>query len=114
MWSRLLNTGLGLWLMASPAVLGYGSPASTNDRIVGPVIASLAVIAIAEVTRSLRRVNTVVGGWLLLAPWILGYETLPMVQSLVVGVLVIALSLVPGEVKERYGGGWRVLWKGVG
>lgn len=112
MWARILNTALGIWLMASPAVLGYGAPAETNDRIVGPLIATFALIAISEVTRPLRRVNTAAGAWLLLAPWILGYgSAATIINDMVVGAVVIGASLVRGQVEERFAGGWSVLWR---
>ncbi len=111
MWARILNAALGIWLMAAPAVLGYGTPAQTNDRIVGPVAASFAIIAIAEATRPVRRVNTVLGAWLLLAPWVLGYGTTATINSLIVGALMIALSLVRGKIEARFGGGWSMLWR---
>jgi hypothetical protein len=112
MWARLVNAALGLWLMAAPAVLGYGDPAQFNDRIVGPLAVFCAVVAIWEAMRPLRRGNLVIGAWLLLAPWILGYgATVPIVNSLAVGVLLIAFSLVKGTVENRFGGGWSVLWR---
>ena len=67
-WARLVNAGLGLWLMAAPAVLGYGAPAEINDRIAGPIAATFAIIAITGATRPARRVNAAVGAWLLIAP----------------------------------------------
>lgn len=114
MWARLLNTALGIWLMVAPAVLGYGDPAQTVDRIVGPVAASFAIIAIWEVTRPLRHANLVLGVWLLLAPWVLGYPSTPTVNSMVVGAALIALSRVRGKVEDRYGGGWSRVWRGYG
>lgn len=114
MWARFLNAGLGVWLMAAPAVLGYGAPAATNDRIVGPLIASAAVIAMAGATRPVRRANTAFGAWLLVAPWLLGFGGPAMISSLLVGVAVIALSLVRGEVKDTFGGGWSSLWRSGG
>ena len=96
--------------MAAPAVLGYGGAAQTNDRVVGPVAATFAVVAIWQATRSLRWVNLAAGLWLLAAPWVLGYgETAPTVNSLAVGVVLAALALVKGEVTRRFGGGWRSL-----
>lgn len=109
MWFRLGNAALGIWLMAASGVLGYGAPASTNDRIIGPLIASLAVIAIWETTRGLRRVNTVLGIWLLLAPWILGYSVLATVNSMVVGIGVVLLSFGRGTMEKAFGGGWSAL-----
>ncbi len=109
MWARIANAALGIWLMAAPAVLGYGGAARTNDRIVGPIAAAFATIAIWEVTRSVRFVNVALGGWLLLAPWILGHAPAATVNSLVVGALLIGFALVRGTVEQRFGGGWSAL-----
>lgn len=112
MWARIVNAALGIWLMASPAVLGYAAPAETNDRIVGPLVATFAIIAISGVTRPLRWVNTAAGAWLLVAPWILGYDTTStIVNNMLVGVVVIACSLVKGSVEDEFGGGWSSLWR---
>lgn len=112
MWAQIINAALGLWLMAAPAVLAYGPPAQTNDRIFGPVIATFAVVAWWEATHSVRLWNIPLGAWLLLAPWVLGYDaTVAVLNSLAVGLLVIAFSLVRGSVKKRYGGGWSALWR---
>lgn len=114
MWARILNALLGVWLMAAPAVLGYGGAAAINDRIVGPLGASFAIIAIAGVTRPVRRVNAVLGFWLLVAPWLLGYPNVAAVNSMLVGIAAFGLSFVRGTVKDEFGGGWSVLWGGRG
>ena len=111
MWARILNALLGVWLMAAPAVLGYGAPAAINDRIVGPLVVSFAISSIADVTRPVRRVNILLGAWLLVAPWALGYDGWTVFNSYAVGLLVIGLSLVRGKISSRMGGGWRSLWK---
>ena len=111
MWARIVSILLGLWLMAAPAVLGYGGAAAVNDRIVGPIVAALAVVAVSEITRGLRWASVPAGAWLIIAPWLLGYGPTPMVNSLVVGLLLIPLAWVRGRVKARYGGGWASLFK---
>lgn len=112
MWAQVVNAALGIWLMAAPAVLGYGDPAQTNDRILGPVAATFAIIAWWEVTRPVRWVNLAIGIWLIPAPWILGYDaTAAIVNSVAVGVLLAACATVKGKVEGRYGGGWSVLFK---
>lgn len=111
MWAHIINAALGIWMMAAPAVLGYGDPAQVNDRIAGPLIAMFAVIAWWEATRPVGRWNLALGLWLCIAPWLLGYEAAaPRIQSLLVGLIVAGLSLVTGTVKKRYGGGWSALW----
>jgi hypothetical protein len=110
MWPRIVNIALGLWLMVAPSVLDYGDPAAANDRIVGPIAAALAVIAVWEATRPLRWVNVVLGLWLVIAPWPLGYPADATLNSTAVGVLLTGLALVPGRYKERLGGGWSAIW----
>lgn len=110
MWAQIINAALGIWLMAAPAVLGYGGAAATNDRIVGPVVATFAVVAWWGATRGTARWNTPLGAWLLLAPWVLGYgPTDAIVNSMVAGGLILGFSFVTGTVDKRYGGGWAAL-----
>lgn len=106
----ILSAAIGLWLMAAPAVLGYGDPAATSDRIAGPVAATFGIIAIWDVVRPMLRLNLPFGAWLVLAPWALGFGLAATVNSLACGVLLAALSLVPMETSGRYGGGWSSLW----
>ena len=73
MWPGVISTLIGLWLMAAPAVLGYGEPASTVDRIVGPIAASAAWISVWAVTRPIRWLGLPLGLVLITAPFLLGY-----------------------------------------
>lgn len=111
MYAQLLSAAIGVWLMAAASVLGYEGAAATNDRIIGPVIASFGLIAATEVTRGVRFANLPLAVWLLIAPWILGFGTAATINSSFAGVLVALLSLVGGKVKHRYNGGWSALWK---
>ncbi len=111
MWAQLVSAGLGLWLLAAPGVLGYGGGAGRNDRIVGPVIASVALIALWEVMRPVRWANLPLGLWLVVAPWIVGYHGAARPLSVLVGAIVAACALAPGTYRPgRFGGGWAALW----
>ncbi len=94
MWAQSISAALDFWLIAAPAVLGYGGAARTNDRIVGPLIASVALIAVWEVTRPVRWANIPLGLWLILAPWLVGFHGVARPASVVVGALVIACALI--------------------
>jgi hypothetical protein len=96
-------------MMAAPAVIGYGDPAATSDRIAGPLAASFAFVAIWDVVRPLRWVVAPIGLWMILGPLILGYGGPAAVNGAAVGVIVTTLSLVRGKVTEVFGGGWRSL-----
>lgn len=106
MVARLASAALGVWLMAAPAVLGYGDPARTADRIAGPVVFALGFVGAWPVMRSLRRAELVAGVWLVLAPWVLGYNAVPFINGSIAGLLLAALSFAGGETGRSFGGGW--------
>jgi hypothetical protein len=111
MWARGVTILLGLWLMVAPAMLGYAGAAAASDRIIGPLAASVATIALTEVMRPLRWVNLGLGFWLLAAPWVLGYATAATLNSSVVGLSIAVAATVRGRIQERFGGGWLSLWR---
>jgi len=110
MWAQIINALLGVWLMAAPAVLHYAGAASINDRILGPLAVSCAIIAISEVTRPVRWVNLGLGLWLLTAPWVFGAEWFVVLHSTIIGLLLALFASVRGRGREQFGGGWAVLW----
>jgi len=114
MWAQIVNAALGIWLMAAPSVLGYHGAARVNDRIIGPIVATFAAVAITEVTRGCRWVNPPLGLWMIVAPALLGGPTPAIVNGLLVGPALVAMSLIKGRVEERFGGGWAVLIRGTG
>ncbi len=110
MWAQVLNTALGIWLMAASAVLGYSGPARTSDQIAGAIIATFACCAIWPVTRPWRWVNVPLGAWVAVAPLVLDLPAGAAVHGVAAGVLVVALACVRGRVRTRFGGGWSALW----
>lgn len=112
MWAQIINTALGLWLMISPAIFGYGGRAADNAHIVGPLIATFSISAMWECTRLLRKWNYVPAIWLLLAPWVFYYgHNLALTNDTACGILVIIFSSFKGKTDTRFGGGWASLWK---
>jgi hypothetical protein len=113
-WPRLATVAVGVWLMAAPAVLGYAGAPATSDRVAGPVVAAVGIVAASAITRGLRWANLVPGLWLLAGPALLGFPAPALVSSAVAGLLILAF--VPGSPgdPERFGGGWRSLFHGRG
>ena len=98
MWYQPAVVLLGLWIMASPDVMDYIGPERLNNHIVGPLVVSMGIIALAETTRAVRWVNVVLGCWLVLAPVLLRYEPLHIgVRSALLGIAIAGLSWFPGE-----------------
>lgn len=101
----LASALLGFWLMAAPVPLGAHGSAANSDFLVGPLVAVVAVCAMAEVIRAFRYLNVLLGCWLVVAPWILGGATgLSTANDLVVGLTLIALSIPRGPILQRYAG----------
>jgi hypothetical protein len=110
MIAQIVAVAAGIWLVASPAVLGYGDSAAANDRIFGPIGASFAFVAIWEVVRSLRWATLPVGLWLILAPFVLGYpDVAAVVSSVLVGLVFSVTAFLGKETRQVYGGGWTTL-----
>ncbi|MDP8931073.1 MAG: vitamin K epoxide reductase family protein, partial [Actinomycetota bacterium] len=109
-WTLLVSAGIGMWLMAAPALLGTTSTAADSDHLVGALVVCVALIATAEVGRALRFLNMAFGAWLLVAPWMLeGASTGTIVSDGVAGIALMALTLPRGQVVESYGGAERFI-----
>jgi hypothetical protein len=97
--------------MAAPGVLGYAGAVAVNHLIVGPLVASTAIIASSEVTRGLRWVNLALGAWLIVSAGLVGDSGIGSLTGFIAGAFVAAASLLGGAVDGRYGGGWSALWR---
>ena len=109
MWARVAGTLAGIWLMAAPSVLGYAGAARISDLIVGPIAASLSIVAMSEVTRAVRWATVPLGLWAIVSPWLLGAPAAARVSGLAAGVVLAATALVAARRTARFGGGWRAL-----
>jgi hypothetical protein len=103
-WNLLASVALGLWLMASPSVLGFGGAAAHSNHLIGALVVTMAMMALGEVGRPIRFVNVLFGAWFIISPWLLdGATTASTVSDIIVGAALILLSLRRGPVREKYG-----------
>jgi hypothetical protein len=106
----VLSALLGVWLMFSPVALGSTGAAAVNDQLLGPLVITVSVIALAEVGRSARWLNVPLGLWLIAAPWWLdGAAAAARWNDAGAGALLILLSVPRGRIEEKYGGFERYL-----
>jgi hypothetical protein len=111
MRAQIASVVLALWLIVSPDALGFGDPARTATRIIGPLALLFAALAIRDVTRPARWANLATGVALLFVPWVLRYGAWePILNSLVAGVLLIGFAQVHGKTRHATGGGWAALF----
>jgi hypothetical protein len=74
--------------------------------VVGPVVASLATVAIWRVADGLRWVVGTAGAWLVLAVVLVPHPPGALVNGVAVGIALAASSLVRGHTGRGLGGGW--------
>jgi len=106
-WTLVGSAAVGLWLMFSRLAFGTEPPMADSDHLVGALIVTVAVMAMAEVARPLRFINVAFGLWLIASPWLLiGAAPLASGASVITGILLIALSLPRGPRSKEHYGSW--------
>jgi nucleoside-diphosphate-sugar epimerase len=106
-WTLVASAFLGVWLMFSRLVFATAPPLANSDHLVGALVVTVAVIAMAEVARALRFINVLFGAWLIVPPWLLsGGSTVAAFAEVVMGIALIALSLPRGRRSTEHYGSW--------
>jgi len=103
-WTLAASTAIGVWLMCTRLVFGTAGAQADSDHLLGSLIITVSIAALAEVARPLRFVNMVLGVALMGAPWMLAGGTLLADWcGALAGAALIALSVPRGKVRSRYG-----------
>lgn len=106
-WTLAASTVIGVWLMFSRLIWDTATPLADSDHLVGALVVTTAVIAMAEVARPLRFINLLFGAWLMASPWLLhGASAGGALSTVVSGLLLIALSLPRGRRSPEHYGQW--------
>ena len=98
-WQDWANVVLGVWLILSPAILGYaeaGTLAAPHSYAIGIAIAAFALAALYRFYRWEEGVNLALGLWLIAAPFVLGFSHIDAAawNHVIVGVLVALDALM--------------------
>jgi nucleoside-diphosphate-sugar epimerase len=103
-WTLTASIIIGILLMLTRLLFDTSGTAAHNDHVVGALVITFSIMALAEVARPLRFINAAFGAWLLLAPWVLeGYWGAGTAVTSIAGLLLVALSLPRGAVESHYG-----------
>ncbi|HEU4793207.1 MAG TPA: SPW repeat protein [Nitrolancea sp.] len=96
----VINMALGIWLLASPYVLGFTliDAARINNATFGPFILWIAIarLAVPDRGRWVSWFNVAFGIWVAASPFVLGFadQPKPMINNIVVGLIVALVALV--------------------
>lgn len=102
-WTLMLCLPIGLWLMFTRLTLDHAGGMANVDHLVGALVVTVVVTALAEAGRAVRFLLIPLGIVMLIAPWVYGVGVISIVASWICGGLLIALSLPKGPVKHHYG-----------
>ncbi|MBW3098162.1 NAD-dependent epimerase/dehydratase family protein [Pseudohoeflea coraliihabitans] len=97
------SMALGAVLMLSPLVFGWGSGIAATNHVVGALVITVAVAALAPVARLARFLNLLMGIVLLFAPFVTGAAWGALGFSVLCGAALIALSIPRGAVNRNFG-----------
>lgn len=111
-WQDRIEVALGLWLVASPFVLGMEHHlAAWSAMLAGVAVVTLAVEAFYYPEIVEEWGNLAIGLLLLASPWLLGYSPvrIAMINAAVCGAAIAALSFstvgdIRRERRERIAG----------
>lgn len=73
-WQDWANIALGVWLFASPWILGYGGTAAGNAWAFGLFVALVGAWGLFEPgSRTPEASNAALGTWVFFVPWLLDF-----------------------------------------
>jgi hypothetical protein len=110
MIAQLTIVAAGVLLMAAPALFDYGGLAARHGRLLGPIIAAVAAVALSQATRSLRWCNLPCGLALVFLALGPGYPARASLVSIAAGGIVVLLTPMAPPQRHPLGGGWRSVW----
>lgn len=103
-WTLVATGAIGIWLMGTRLTLGTEGPLADSDHLIGALVITVSVMALAEVARATRYLNVVLGVALIALPWILeGGSPLAQLAGVTTGISLVVLSLPRGKINQSYG-----------
>ena len=97
-WRDWCNVVLGVWMLASPGILGFGAdggPAPHSAWILGAAVVLFAGLAVHLHQPWEEAINALLGVGLLVSPWLADFSSQPgpTANAVVIGALVSAFGL---------------------
>jgi nucleoside-diphosphate-sugar epimerase/uncharacterized membrane protein len=102
-WNLMACIAIGAWLMLTRLTVGAEDSMANADHLIGSLVITVAVTAMAEVARPVRLLNIPLGVALLVVPFAYDAEAASLWSSLLCGLALIGLSLRRGAIRQPYG-----------
>lgn len=102
-WNLALCILLGLWLMLTRITLGHEGNMANWDHLIGSLVITVAVCALAEVARPCRLLIIPLASALLITPFIYNVGTSSLIITVSCAVALIIFSLPKGKTPNQFG-----------
>lgn len=103
-WTLVLSIAIGIWLMCTRLIFGTEAPMAHSDHLIGALVVTASVTALAEIARPVRFLNVLFGIALIAAPWMFdGGSALADVSGVLAGIALILLAIPRGRIACNYG-----------
>lgn len=102
-WNLGVCMLIGLWLMFTRLTLGTEGGMANADHLIGSLVVTIVITALAESARAVRFVVIPFGVALLAVPLVYDAGMWSMINSLACGALLIVLSWYKGRIYNSYG-----------
>ena len=104
--TSLINLMAGILITALPGWMDFNGMAGNNCHIVGPLLITMAIVSLSEVSRNALYINSLLGVWLMISPFLLDYPPTPALINSILATIIIICSIQRRHRKKRFGGGW--------
>lgn len=102
-WGLVVCIVLGVGLMLTPLILGVTGNMLDANFLIGALVVTVSITALAEAARTLRFLNIFLGLGLLIVPFLFGQSVIVIAVVALSAVAIIALSIPRGPIKSSYG-----------
>jgi len=108
-WSLVVSCALGIWLMFTRLTLGSSGVMADADHLIGSLVVTVSVTAMAETMRPVRFLNAVLGAGLAIVAMVAGATLPQIIAGVLAGLLLIGLCIPRGAIRNSYGSWDRLL-----
>lgn len=102
-WNLVVSIAIGVWLMFTRLTLGTTGVMADADHLIGALVVTVSVTALAEIARPVRFLNILLGLALTIVPFVAAATPVQIGAGLACGLLLIGLSVPRGNIRHSYG-----------
>ncbi|WP_412754118.1 vitamin K epoxide reductase family protein [Legionella londiniensis] len=102
-WNLMFCLVIGIWLMFTRVTLEASGGMANADHLIGSLVVTVTVTALAEPVRAVRLINLIFAQALFITPFVYGAGTLAALASIICGILLFILSIPRGKIYSSYG-----------